>query len=55
LVPEDATGHLGPIEEWTSGDWGIGGRALTTEDAKALAAGTPAWHPNPARSQLAIR
>jgi 4-oxalocrotonate tautomerase len=30
------------IKELKSGDWGIGGRALTTEDAKALAAGTPA-------------
>ena len=30
------------IEELKSGDWGIGGRTLTTEDAKALAAGTPA-------------
>jgi 4-oxalocrotonate tautomerase len=30
------------IEEVRSGDWGIGGNALTTEDIKALAAGTPA-------------
>ena len=30
------------IEELKSGDWGIGGRPITTEDAKALAAGTPA-------------
>jgi 4-oxalocrotonate tautomerase len=30
------------IEELTSGDWGIGGSPLTTEDVKALAAGTPA-------------
>ena len=30
------------VEEVHSGDWGIGGRALTTEDVKALAAGTPA-------------
>jgi 4-oxalocrotonate tautomerase len=30
------------IEELKSGDWGIGGRAVSTEDAKALAAGTPA-------------
>lgn len=27
------------IEEVRSGDWGIGGRALTTEDARGLAAG----------------
>jgi len=24
-----------------SGDWGIGGKALTTDDVKALAAGNP--------------
>lgn len=27
------------IEEVRSGDWGIGGKPLTTSDAKALAAG----------------
>ena len=27
------------IEEVKSGDWGIGGKALTTADVKALAAG----------------
>ena len=27
------------IEEVKSGDWGIGGKALTTEDVKALASG----------------
>ena len=27
------------VEEVGSGDWGIGGRALSTEDVKALAAG----------------
>jgi 4-oxalocrotonate tautomerase len=27
------------IEEVKSGDWGIGGNPLTTEDVKALAAG----------------
>jgi 4-oxalocrotonate tautomerase len=27
------------LEEIKSGDWGIGGRSLTTSDAKALAAG----------------
>ena len=27
------------IEETRSGDWGIGGRALTTDDAHAMAAG----------------
>jgi 4-oxalocrotonate tautomerase len=30
------------IEEVKSGEWGIGGNALTTDDVKALAAGTPA-------------
>jgi 4-oxalocrotonate tautomerase len=30
------------IEEVSSGDWGIGGNALTTADVKALAAGVPA-------------
>ncbi|MFP5577144.1 MAG: tautomerase family protein [Acidimicrobiia bacterium] len=29
------------IEEVTSGEWGIGGQALSTADVKALAAGTP--------------
>ena len=28
------------IEEVKSGDWGIGGKPLTTEDVKAQAAGT---------------
>ena len=27
------------LEETRSGDWGIGGKSLTTNDAKALAAG----------------
>jgi 4-oxalocrotonate tautomerase len=27
------------VEEVGSGDWGIGGRALTTEDVRAMAAG----------------
>ena len=27
------------VEEVQSGDWGIGGRALTTQDVQALAAG----------------
>jgi len=27
------------VEEVNSGDWGIAGKALTTEDVKALAAG----------------
>ena len=27
------------LEEVKSGDWGIGGKGLTTEDVKALAAG----------------
>ncbi len=30
------------LEEVTSGEWGIGGQALTTADVKALAAGAPA-------------
>lgn len=29
------------IEEVASGEWGIGGQALTTADVKALAAGAP--------------
>jgi len=29
------------IEEVKSGDWGIGGNALTTNDVKALIAGAP--------------
>ena len=28
------------LEEVKSGDWGIGGKPITTEDARALAAGT---------------
>jgi 4-oxalocrotonate tautomerase len=28
------------IDQVASGDWGIGGRALTTEDVRARAAGT---------------
>ena len=30
------------VEEVKSGDWGIGGNAVTTEYARALAAGVPA-------------
>ena len=30
------------VEEVASGDWGIGGNALTTQDVKALQAGVPA-------------
>ncbi len=30
------------VEEVQSGAWGIGGQPLSTEDVKALAAGTPA-------------
>ena len=30
------------VEEVASGDWGIGGMPLSTEDVKALAAGVPA-------------
>jgi 4-oxalocrotonate tautomerase len=29
------------VEEVASGEWGIGGQALTTADVKALAAGAP--------------
>lgn len=29
------------VEEVRSGDWGIGGDVLTTEDVRALAAGAP--------------
>jgi 4-oxalocrotonate tautomerase len=29
------------IDETKSGDWGIGGKGITTEDVKALAAGSP--------------
>jgi 4-oxalocrotonate tautomerase len=29
------------IEEVKSGDWGIGGKTLSTEDVKALASGKP--------------
>ena len=29
------------VEEVKSGDWGIGGNPLTTDDVKALAAGGP--------------
>jgi 4-oxalocrotonate tautomerase len=30
------------VGELASGDWGIGGKPLSTEDVKALAAGVPA-------------
>ena len=30
------------VEEVKSGDWGIAGKALSTEDVRALAAGAPA-------------
>ena len=30
------------VEEVKSGDWGIGGKPLSSEDVKALAAGAPA-------------
>jgi len=33
------------IEEVKSGDWGIGGNALTTADVKALAAGKASLEP----------
>ena len=31
------------VEEVASGDMGVGGKPLSTEDVKALAAGVPAW------------
>jgi 4-oxalocrotonate tautomerase len=30
------------IDEVASGEWGVGGNAMTTEHVKALAAGVPA-------------
>ena len=30
------------VDEVRSGQWGVGGRALTTNDVKALSAGSPA-------------
>ena len=30
------------VEDVQSGDWGIGGKPLSTDDVQALAAGTPA-------------
>lgn len=30
------------VEEVSSGDWGIGGKPLTSSDVRALAAGVPA-------------
>ncbi len=30
------------VEDVQSGDWGIGGKPLSTDDVKALAAGAPA-------------
>jgi len=30
------------VEEVKSGDWGIGGQCMTTEDVRAVAAGAPA-------------
>jgi 4-oxalocrotonate tautomerase len=32
------------VEEVKSGDWGIGGKPMTTADVKALAAGKPPAH-----------
>jgi 4-oxalocrotonate tautomerase len=31
------------VDEVKSGDWGIGGKALTTQDVRQLAAGTAAY------------
>ena len=31
------------VEEVAGGDWGIGGKPLSTDGVKALAAGVPAW------------
>jgi 4-oxalocrotonate tautomerase len=33
------------VEQVPSGDWAIGGRSMTTEAARALAAGAPAAEP----------
>jgi 4-oxalocrotonate tautomerase len=40
------------IEEVKSGDWGIAGNPLTTEDVKALAAGRPGGSRQP--NQVAV-
>jgi len=40
------------VEEVKSGDWGIGGKALTTADVKALAAGRPPGQREPAPRSL---
>ena len=40
------------VEEVRSGDWGIGGKALTTADVKALAAGKPPGQREPAPRSL---
>ena len=33
------------VEQVASGDWGIGGRSMTSEAVRALAAGAPAAEP----------
>jgi 4-oxalocrotonate tautomerase len=42
------------VEEVESGDWGIGGKALTTADVHALARGKAAWRRELARATPAI-
>jgi hypothetical protein len=39
---EHARRHLGAIQEFESGDWAIGGKALQSSDVRALAAGKAA-------------
>ncbi len=38
------------VEEVRSGDWGMGGKPLSTADVKALAAGKPGWQASHERS-----
>jgi len=40
------------IEEVKSGDWGVGGTTLTTDDVKALAAGPPGGGRRPNRAAV---
>jgi 4-oxalocrotonate tautomerase len=43
------------VEEVKSGDWGIGGRTLSTADVKALAAGKPGGEaPHEARPEAEL-
>lgn len=40
------------IEEVKSGDWAIGGKALTTADVKAMAAGRPTGQLDPVTADI---